>query len=68
MYLVMCVRYATLALDKGLLEDSIKVGLRLLVKRSSDARAKALLSQSLMVGEAREDQGACTGFIEYGFA
>ena len=25
----MCVRYATLALDKGLIEDSIKVGLRL---------------------------------------
>ena len=43
------IRYATLALEKGLLEDAIKVVLRLLVQRSSDAKAKDLLSQCLLV-------------------
>ena len=44
-----CPRYATLALERGMLEDAIRVGLRLLVQRSTDASAKALLAQCLLV-------------------
>ncbi|GAX80742.1 hypothetical protein CEUSTIGMA_g8177.t1 [Chlamydomonas eustigma] len=44
--------YATIALERGHLEDAIKVSLSLLVQRSKDSNVKALLAQCLMLSSS----------------
>lgn len=41
--------YACVALDRGLVEDAIKVVLRVLVSKPQDPRGKALLARAVQV-------------------